>query len=221
MISAAGQPDHSLVVLTGVVALAAVFVNPLWQVAGHLYTAAHEGGHALAAVAVGRRVGAIKLHANRGGVTHSYGPSGGLGLIATGVAGYAMPSLMGLGSAALLDSGHSPGVLLLAGLAALACMLLVIRNLVGGIVLLVIAGLLALASYRTDPLVQTACAYTLTWFLLLSGVRGSFELFRGFGRDSDPAILSRLTVLPGAVWVLIFAAGSSAALLIAGRWMLT
>ena len=132
-----------------------------------------------------------------------------------------MPSLIGLAGAALLDSGHDPRSLLLVGLLALTGMFLMIRNVVGGLVLLLFGGLLVLAGYRAGAQLQAAAAYTLTWFLLLSGVRGSFELFRGFSHDSDPAHLSRMTFLPAAIWVLLFAAASGAALLIGGRWMLT
>jgi hypothetical protein len=221
MISAAPQPDHTLVVLTGVVAVAAVFVNPLWAVSGHLYTAAHEGGHALTALVVGRRLTGIRMHADRSGATHSAGPDRGAGLVVTAAAGYLMPSLIGLAGAALLDSGHDPRGLLLVGVLALTGMFLMIRNVVGGLVLLLFGGLLVLASYRADAQMQAAAAYTLTWFLLFSGVRGAFELFRGFSQDSDPAHLSRMTFLPAVIWVLLFAAASGAALLIGGRWMLT
>jgi hypothetical protein len=100
-------------------------------------------------------------------------------------------------------------------------MFLMIRNVVGGLVLLLFGGLLVLAGYRAGAQMQAVAAYTLTWFLLLSGVRGAFELFRGFSQDSDPAHLGRMTFLPAAIWVLLFAIASSAALLIGGRWMLT
>src|SRR5690606_24280160 len=52
------QPDPPwwLVILVGLLALGAVVHGPTWRVARNVVTIAHEGGHALIALATGRKL---------------------------------------------------------------------------------------------------------------------------------------------------------------------
>ena len=118
-----GQPpSHVLVLGTGLLAAAAVASHRVWPVARTVVTIAHEGGHALAAVATGRRLHSVRVLHSTAGVTVSEGSPAGPGVVLTALAGYLAAPLLGLGAAALLAAGHLLSVLLLAlaGLAGLA-----------------------------------------------------------------------------------------------------
>jgi len=215
----------TLILATGAVALAAVVLRPVWALTGHLATAMHEGGHALVALAVGRRVTGVRLHADRSGLTHHLGDQRGAGRVAIAVAGYPAPSLIGLGCAALLAAGRGPLAPLLLGVIAMTGMLLLVRNVFGALWVLAAGALLLAVAYRAVPQVQLAVAYTLTWFLLFSGVRGVAELHavRRVDRTgrSDADQLRRLTHVPAPVWVLGFAALSLGSVALAARWLLS
>ena len=117
-----GQPpSHLLIVGTGLLAAVLVASRRAWPVARTVVTIAHEGGHALAAVATGRRLHGVRVLHTSAGVTVTAGSPSGPGIILTALAGYTAAPLLGLGAAALLASGHAMTVLLLslAGLAGL------------------------------------------------------------------------------------------------------
>ncbi|WP_425569005.1 M50 family metallopeptidase [Nonomuraea salmonea] len=110
-----------------------------WQVSRGLITIAHEGGHAVMALLTRRKLEGIRLHSDTSGVTLTRGRPTGPGMVLTAMAGYVAPPLLGLGAAWLTEQGHITlliwGVLLL-----LVCMLLLIRNLYGALILLVTGG---------------------------------------------------------------------------------
>jgi hypothetical protein len=136
--------------------------------------------------------------------------------VLTAAAGYVTPSLLGAGAAGLLAARHVTAVLWLA-LVLLAATFLAIRNAFGVLAVLVTAaGVFAVSRYGS-ALVQAAFAYLTAWFLLLGGVRPVFELQRGRrrrgrGGASDADQLARLTGVPGAVWIAMFALVAIAAL---------
>jgi hypothetical protein len=123
----------------------------------------------------------------------------------------------------MLTSGIDPLGLLLGGLLVLAGLLLLVRNLFGALVLVGLGAVFVALTYRADPAVQRAAAYTLTWFLLLSGLRDVMVLRsvrRSGSQQSDADQLRRLTRLPGLVWELVFVAVAVGSLLLAARWLL-
>jgi hypothetical protein len=201
------DPPAALVVITAVIALLVVAVRPSWRLARNGITIAHEGGHALAAVLVGRRLSGIRLHSDTSGLTVSRGRASGPGMALTLFAGYPAPSLLGLGGVALLAIGRIT-LLLWASLLLLFAVLLMIRNLYGLLTVLVAGGAIFAVSWYTEPGVQAAFAYGFVWFLLAGGVRPVGELqglrSRGRARDSDADQLARLTWLPAIVWVFLF-----------------
>jgi hypothetical protein len=108
-------------------------------------------------------------------------------------------------------------------LAALALLLLQIRNWFGLLSVLVTGGALFAVSWWADATWQVAVAYGMSWFLLLGSVRPVVELqgerSRGRARTSDADLLARLTGVPGICWVLLFAVVTVGCAVLGGRWL--
>mgnify|MGYP001247024871 CR=1 FL=1 len=218
------DPERWLIIAAGLVALAAVTPWSVWRWSRTAITIAHEGGHALVALLSGRTLTGIRLHSDTSGLTVSRGKPTGFGMVLTTAAGYTAPSLLGLGGAALLSAGRITA-LLWGAIALLGGLLVMVRNAYGVLAVLVTGAAFFLVSWLTSPDVQAAFAYLVVWFLLLGGVRPVFELQRkrrrGAAPQSDADQLARLTHVPGAVWVLFFAAVSLVCLTGGGHWLLT
>ncbi|HEY9472748.1 MAG TPA: M50 family metallopeptidase [Mycobacteriales bacterium] len=219
------QPFPSTMVLLVCAGLAcsAVLVRDVWMVARNVVTIAHEGGHALVALLVGRRLDGIRLHSDTSGVTLSRGRATGPGMVATGLAGYLAPSLVGLVFAAMLAAGRITALLWIS-IALLAGMLVFVRN-AYGVASILVTGLAVFAvSWFAPTPTQAVFASFFTWFLLFAGVRPVVELQRkrrrGRARDSDADQLARLTGVPGLLWVTLFGLVALAALALAGYWLL-
>ena len=215
-------PAPAVVTAMGVLALVVVLVTPVWRVARHVVTIAHEGAHALAAVLTGRRLSGIRLHSDTSGLTVSSGRPRGFGMVLTAFMGYVGPGLVGLGAAALLRQGYAVGLLWLLVL-LLALMLLQIRNWFGLWSVLVSGAVLVGVSWWATPPVQSAVAYAVTWFLLLGAVRPVLELqterARGRAATSDADILARLTHVPGLIWVGVFLVVTVGSTVLGGWWI--
>ena len=200
-------PDPWVVVVSALVALAIVTFGMSWQLSRGLITIAHEGGHALMALATRRKLEGIRLHSDTSGVTLTRGRPNGPGMVLTALAGYLAPSLLGLAAAWLTEQGRIT-LLMWTVLLFLVCMLLLIRNLYGALILLATGGaVFALSMYAPDN-VQQVVAMVAVWFLLFGGVRPIIELQRKRrrrqARDSDADQLARLTILPGGFYVFFF-----------------
>lgn len=197
----------AVTVLLGVAVLALTWVPAGYRVVRHLVTLVHEAGHAAVAAMVGRRLRAIRLHADTSGLTVSRGRPRGPGMVATLAAGYPAPALLGLGAAALLARGYAAAVLLGLGLTC-ALMLLLVRNLYGLWVVLVTGVLAALAVWQLPATWSTVLAHVVVWALLLAAPRSVVELQlqrrRGRSGGSDVDQLAALTWLPGAAWIWLF-----------------
>jgi hypothetical protein len=204
-LSAAGS------VLTGLVALVAVSLQAIWLIARHVNTIAHEGAHALAGSAVGRRIQYVTFKANGEGVTK---PSGGTlpGDFTIGLVGYLGPSLFGLGAAKLIEIGHIVAVLWLT-LLLLVLLLFVLRETFSFVAVLATGVVLFLVARFGSVVADTVVAYLVTWFLLLSGVRVVLEDNLGAG---DAGNLASMTHIWRGFWVLLWLAGSIAAVAIGG-----
>ncbi|MEV4805166.1 M50 family metallopeptidase [Nonomuraea sp. NPDC049421] len=207
LIAVQPDPDPWVVGVSALAALVIVGFRMPWQVSRGLITIAHEGGHAVMALLTRRKLEGIRLHSDTSGVTLTRGRPTGPGMVLTAMAGYVAPPLLGLGAAWLTEQGHITlliwGVLLL-----LVCMLLLIRNLYGALILLVTGGaVFALIMYAPAE-VQQVVALVAAWFLLFGGIRPIIELQhkrrRRQARDSDADQLSRLTILPGGFYVFFF-----------------
>jgi hypothetical protein len=215
-------PPLWLVLGSGLLALAVVLSSRVWPVARNVVTIVHEGGHALMALATGRRLTGVRLYRTTAGETVSAGRPDGPGIVLTTAAGYPAPSLLGLGAAALLAVGHLTAMLLLS-LLLLAGLIIAIRNAYGMLAVLVTGGAVAAVCLYAPAEVQAGFGYTMTWFLLLGGVRPVIELQRSRrhnrSRRSDADQLARLTLLPGGAWVAIFGLVAVAALGVSAQWL--
>lgn len=194
-------PEPTTVALLAVIALVTICVA--WPVVRMLTTITHEGGHAIVAALTGRTVTGIRLNSDTSGLTLSRGRPTGPGMLATLVAGYVSPGLVGLGAAWLLSTGRAVGLLWFFTV-LLAVMLLFIRNLFGVLTMVVALGGVGAASWFLPPEHQSIVAYTLTWLLLFAGPRPVIELFRTPSPGSDAAQLGRLTGLGAGVWSSVF-----------------
>jgi hypothetical protein len=222
-VTAEALPPRLLVLGTAVAALILVGWRRAWPVARTVVTMAHEGGHALVAVAVGRRLDGVRVHRSTAGLTVSAGSASGPGIVATAAAGYLAPPLLGLGAAALLATGHLVAALLLS-LVMVAALTLMVRNAYGVLATLTVAAAVALVTWRGSSLLQAAFGYAMVWFLLIGGIRPVLELQRsrrrGRASRSDADQLALLTGVPGGVWVGLFALVALGALVISGLWLM-
>ncbi|MBF8191187.1 M50 family metallopeptidase [Nonomuraea sp. K274] len=201
------DPDAWVVVVSALAALVIVGFRMPWQVSRGLITIAHEGGHAVMALVTRRKLEGIRLHSDTSGVTLTRGRPTGPGMVLTALAGYLAPPLLGLGAAWLTQHGRI-SLLISAVLLLLVCMLLLIRNLYGALILLATGGaVFALIMYAPSE-VQQVVALVAVWFLLFGGIRPIIELqrkrLRRQARDSDADQLARLTFLPGGFYVFFF-----------------
>ena len=225
----ASRPDDSagsirwVVALTAVLAVLLVWAPGAWPITRHVVTIAHEAAHGLAALMSGRRLHGIQLHSDTSGLTVSAGRTTGLGMVVTAAAGYVGPALLGLAAAAMLANHRAVG-LLWALLILLALLLIQVRNWFGLWSILVSGAVVFAVSWWLQPQVQSAFAYSLTWFLLLAAPRPVLELQthrRGTGTtSSDADQLARLTRVPAIAWVAFFLAATLGALALGARWLL-
>jgi Peptidase M50B-like len=203
VITAGPPPSLLLVLATGLAALVLVGSRRLWPLTRTVVTIAHEGGHALVALAVGRRLDGVRVHRSTAGLTVSAGQASGPGIVATAAAGYLAPPLLGVGTAALLA--------------------LMIRNAYGIVAVITVAAAVALVIWRGTPLVQAAFGSAMAWFLLLGGIRPVLELQQSRRRSRVPRTdadqLARLTGVPAGVWVTLFALVAGSALVLSAAWL--
>lgn len=205
--------------LAALLALVVVAWRPTWRLTRTAVTIAHEGGHALVAVLVGRGLTGIRLHADSSGVTYSTGAGRGPGVVVMFLAGYVFPPLLGLGGAVLV-AADSAQVMLWIGVVLLAATLLQIRNLYGGLAVVATGAVLVLVALRAEEDLRTGFAAALSWFLLFGGVKACAELRRGRRRGglrhSDADRLAELTRVSGTVWASFFLVAAAAATVTAG-----
>jgi hypothetical protein len=215
-VSARNAPLPALTVwATLAAAVLLVLLPPAWKLTRHGITIVHEGGHGLVAALSGRRLQGIRLHSDTSGLTVSRGKPRGLGMVLTLLAGYPAPALLGLGAAWMLGEGRATGLLWVL-LAALALVLVQIRNWFGLWSVVVTGALVFGVTWFGSATVQSVFALLLTAFLLVGALRTVVELqltrSRRGGRASDADQLARLSHLPGLVWVAVFFAAAGACL---------
>lgn len=205
----------SVALPVGALTLIAFASAEIWRLARHISVIAHEGAHAAAGWSMGGRGTGVTLNSDATGGTTTLGLSG-LGGVITGFVGYLGPSVCGLAAASLIALDHIEAVLWLAVI-FLIIMLFLVRNLFGGISVILNGGLLFLVLRYGSAGIQTIAAYTLSWFMLLSGVR--WVLMHG-SQASDAYILRGETYIPRVAWFALWLVGSVTALWFGGRLLL-
>jgi hypothetical protein len=191
----------------GLAALGVIAVDAGWQVVRHVTVMAHEGAHALTGMLLLGAFGGIELHRDGTGGTE-ISPANGLRSIPIALSGYLGPSAFGLGAAKLIQLSYAT-VVLWTVLFLLAVLLLVGLRWSFGLISVILAGGIVLGIARYTPMhVQVVSAYSITWLLLLSGVRRVLEV----GVQSDDGVrLRSLTGLPRTLWFLFWLAATLAA----------
>jgi len=198
-------------VLIGLAALGLIAIDAVWQIVRHFTVMAHEGAHAVVGLVLFRDIGGIVLHRDATGATNvgsARGPSGCL----IGLAGYLGPSGFGLGAAKLIQL-RLPELVLWGLLFLLVVLLTALRRSFGIISVVVAGGIVFLIGRYTPTMVQVVSSYSITWLLLLSGVRRVIEV--GASSD-DGAALRGITHLPGVVWFGLWLVATLAAVVVGG-----
>ena len=172
------------------------------QFVRHGTAMAHEGAHAVSGTGI-RKVSGVTLNADATGATDMRG-GGCLGGIVIGFAGYAGPSLFGLGAARLIQLGHSVAVLWVA-LFLLGLLATGLRRSYG-LITVVVAGALVYAVGRYAPLRRPGRRRRRD-HLDAPAVRGAL------GSRDRRAVqrrrqLSQLTMIPRVIWYLLWLAVS-------------
>jgi hypothetical protein len=195
---------------------------PLWRFTRYTITIAHEGGHTLLGVLLGAGVGRVTVDRGGGGGTQFRNRMPWLVDLVVTLGGYLGPSAVGLGGVALLLHGR-PYWVLWCSLGLLALIVLKVRTLVGVAAVVGTGALLFWVARHGSEAVVTGFAHGWVWFLLIGGVRQISTLFqvtRAGDPTSDVAVLSRLTWLPGVIWLGVFWAGTMVALVWGGALLL-
>jgi hypothetical protein len=213
-VTSASAPSVWLVVATALFALLVTTSSFVKMATGKrhvlfhvnvLGTIVHEAGHALVSIVTGGGVYRFEVASPDSGATIYWYPSK-FSVIATSAAGYAMPSLAGLGAAWLLHRGQASSVLTLT-VATLVLLLLVTRDLVTLSCVLAVGVLTFAALYwGKDPL-RNLVGYTEAWLLLTSEIGGLAAIianrFQGFGPHTDDAAsLAAETHIPALAWIV-------------------
>jgi hypothetical protein len=201
--------------LIGLAVLALVAFDVCWRVVRHFTVMAHEGAHAVIGLLLFRNIGGIVLNRNATGATN-VGSAGGLFGFLIGLSGYLGPSAFGLGAAKLIQLRLS-GVVLWGLLFLLVVLLTALRRSFGIISVLVAGGIVFVIGRFTPMTVQVVASYSITWLLLLSGVRRVIEV--GASSD-DGAALRGITHLPGGLWFVLWLAATVAAVAVGGRLLI-
>lgn len=204
-VSEAVPLEGTPLLLTLLVAAAAILVDPLWRILRVAITLVHELGHAFVGVLVGRRFTGFVVRADMSGHAVTSGKPRGFGRIVTTWAGYPMPALVGAAMVLLAESGW--GASLLTALLALVLVAFVrIRSALTLLVMLAaLAGIGTVWWWRDDAL--QAHVLVAAGIVLIAGAwRHLGAVLRGGRQDrsSDPAVLASLSWLPRSGWVLSF-----------------
>jgi|ERR1700722_731695 len=201
--------------LIGLAALVVVMVPLLWSVARHVNVMAHEGAHALAAIALGFTLEAVILRRETGETRYLAARGAILRLITVGFVGYLGPSLFGLVAAKLIETGRVVTVLWLAILLLVLLFFFLGRSL-GMISVPVAIFLLVLVTRNAHAWLEEVVIYGLTWLLLLDGVR--MAVAHGVNASDAVSLHGRTHIHP-RVWSLLWIAGTLLAVIIGGKWL--
>jgi hypothetical protein len=200
--------------LVGILVFVVMLGPTLWKITNHAETVVHESAHALVGLVTGHRIRSVTINRDGGGGT-VLEPDKGFGFGVAAFVGYVGASAAGLIAAGLISIGHIVAVLWL-GLLLLAIMLPMVRKLFGGIVILACGMLLFFIVCYTTVGVETAVAYGVTWFLLMSAPKVALGVASKPKKVDDATILASRTFLWPSAWCFLWVVGTIAALVVGG-----
>jgi hypothetical protein len=207
-------PSMGLVVGTALAAL--VLATGFWAVARYTLTLAHEGGHAVAATALGARVETLLIKPNGEGETGVAVPSKSAHVLVL-LSGYTGPSVFGIAGAILLNTGHVRGMLWLSLFFVGAALFISQTWFTAGIILAT-GGVVYLIASKGSPGLQEFFGYTWIWFLLIAGLRRVLQLapikWNAKGPGGDSQLLQEATKMPTQLFVGCFGIFNFAALIV-------
>ncbi len=196
-------------------ALLVVTVPAVWRLLRVVVTVVHELGHAVVGLLVGRKFSGLVLRPDMSGHVVTVGPSRGPGRVVTTWAGYPAPALLGLALVWAASSGWAAPMVFVILLASLVGLLRVRSVYTALVMVLVVAGS-GWLWWNAEAVVQGLVLVAVGVVLLLGAWRHVAAVIGRPGRDSDPAVLGRITPVPAAVWtgtfVVVLALASWAAL---------
>lgn len=193
-------PGSPAVYVAGFVALVLVVFTGTW--AESIVTVAHEGGHVVLALVSGRNPSGFVVKEGSGGGETRFGGGWGVSLVFIDLAGYLTPPLLGLAGANLVLAGKSWSVLW-ATVILLVGSLLHARGLFTNLIVVLLGTGVGWVAVAGGEDLQALLAVTLTWVMLLGGIRQLY--WQGLGKDgSDAAALSADTWIPAVPWVALF-----------------
>jgi hypothetical protein len=184
----------------------------------YFLTFAHEGGHVLATLFTFRKYDGFEIDDLSGGKTNLRPLRWRISTPIIFFFGYPAASLFGLGAAVLVALGNPFAVLLISALAGLLGVLAGangLARLISGLVLVGSGWALLAAS----PELQAGIAVGITWFLLISGLADLLDL-RRLADTVDAKALASMTLVPRAVWALIWVFIGVVALIVGGQLLL-
>jgi len=199
-----------------------IIAVPLWYVSRYVLVIAHEGGHALLAKLLFRKLASITFNRSGGGATAPKPPVPLLFNVFIGLGGYLGPSIFGLFGAWMLLDGRSETVLW-ASLGFLVVMLLAVRGVMGFLLVPALFVIIYLLLTKVGQPQQTLFTHMWVWFLLIGSVQRMLLFVQDKQYDdtgTDPMILQGMTSVPSAIWTFLMLVGSIAALVYGGALLL-
>jgi Peptidase M50B-like len=180
-------------------------------------TLAHEGGHMLANLVTLIGNDGWKLNDDTTAATRSKSAGIWFVQLITAFVGYAAPSLLGLAAAALIAIGNPWAVLLATIVLCVLAVALARNGLAFLIPALIVLGLGWLLIAGSGAL-QAAVAVGIAWFLLIGGLLDAIRLLGS--KSGDGTALAELTLIPNAIWSLIWIFVALVSLIVGGQLLL-
>lgn len=223
----ANSLPYALSLLICVAGAALLWLRPHWA------TIPHELGHAFVALLLGKKISGININRDSSGDTRTleYKPANPVTAFFTApfrwlrgilvsFAGYPGPFVLGWGLIALWSTNHSKIAILLLVI-LLAFTFLYSTNLYGFVLILGGLALTGLALWIESPIMREIITLIIAGGMLSGGVKGVIEAWKVYDQDrktsieqwhdptfepqhSDARALSRRTLLPQIVWLVIF-----------------
>lgn len=184
-------------------------------------------GHAVTILLSGRWIQGIELQRNQKGETfgstrHNKEADGFRPpLIVFRLAGYSAPPIAGLVLARGVDRGWDPGVVLATLLVIVGVLALFHEKRYTLVVIAGVALLLAAFFWRAEFAVQMGAVVTISWVLLIGGLRRGLYLLNKTDNRTDATALQDLTGIHENMWIAWFIFVAVASLVVGARWLLT